>query len=56
MMRDGTLYIEGEGATLDYKKNELPYWFYCIDHIEKADISEGVAKVGDYSFYTATAL
>ena len=56
MMRDGTLYIEGEGATLNYSADALPYWFYWIDHIEKAEISEGVTKVGDYSFYTATAL
>lgn len=47
----GILYIYGEGAMKDYVFSDIGTQFENIEKITTAIIENGVAKIGDHSFY-----
>ena len=50
MMRDGSLYIEGERRMCNYNTVQLPYWYIWKDHLKKVYIGEGITSVGSCAF------
>lgn len=53
---DGTLYVEGSGAMVDFLNSSSMPWYDSRYSITKVIIGEGITRIGDYSFRTHTYL
>ena len=47
----GKLTIVGTGDMYDYKEEELPPWDSSKDKIKKAEITDGITRVGNYAIW-----
>ncbi len=47
----GKLTIVGSGDMYDYKEEELPPWHEEKDRIKKAEITDGITRVGNYGLW-----
>ncbi len=47
---DGTLTLDGTGATYNYSSDNRPPWFEHGGSIRKVVIAEGITAIGDYGF------
>ena len=48
--RNGTLELEGNGRTHDYRDDQMPYYGYWVDEITGVWVKEGVTGLGTNSF------
>ena len=53
---EGTLYIQGAGAMLDWEKAEEVPWYAYSEQITSVEIQEGVTTIGSYAFSSCSKL